>query len=58
MRNRSNVVFCLFLFMIASLSAQDRSNFPWWDYRSSGWLNGRIGVGMQFSNQNSQLYFF
>lgn len=33
-------------------------DFPWWDYRSSTWLNGRIGVGMQFSNQNRQLYFF
>ncbi|MBL7781813.1 MAG: hypothetical protein JNM22_11395 [Saprospiraceae bacterium] len=42
----------------SALGAQARYDFPWWDYRSPSWLNGRVGVGMQFSNQNRQLYFF
>lgn len=42
----------------SALGAQARYDFPWWDYRSPSWLNGRVGVGMQFSNQNQQLYFF
>lgn len=42
----------------SALGAQARYDFPWWDYRSTSWLNGRVGVGMQFSNQNRQLYFF
>ena len=58
MLNRSSAIFFFFLWIVLPLTAQERANFPWWDYRSSSWLNGRIGVGMQFSNQNSQLYFF
>ena len=58
MLNRFSIAVYLFICTVLPLFAQQRSNFPWWDYRSSTWLNGRIGVGMQFSNQNAQLYFF
>ncbi len=58
MLNRSIGVFLISFFVALQLPAQRRADFPWWDYRSSAWLTGRIGVGMQFSNQNSQLYFF
>ena len=58
MLNRSIGVFLICLFVALPSYAQRRGDFPQWDYRSSVWLSGRIGVGMQFSNQNSQLYFF
>lgn len=29
-----------------------------WDYRSTAWLSGRLGVGYQLSNQNRNLRFF
>lgn len=60
MINIPHQLLSLFVILLLSshLSAQSRTDFPWWDYRSDTWLNGRIGVGMQFSNQNRQLYFF
>lgn len=40
------------------MSAQSRQDFLPWDYRSTAWLSGRVGVGYQLSNQNRHLRFF
>ena len=52
----SRAVICGLLLFHTVLSAQPRF-FPW-DYRSTAWLSGRVGVGYQFSNQNRNLHFF
>lgn len=56
--NCAGLTVCFFLLLTLRLSAQSNFDFPQWDARSTSWLAGRVGVGMQFSNQNSQLYFF
>ncbi len=57
MKNKRALAFGSFFCCSVFLFAQTQS-FQWWDYRSAAWLNGRVGVGFQFSNQNRQLYFF
>lgn len=51
------VIGLLFL-STATVFAQTRESFLPWDYRSTAWLSGRVGVGYQFSNQNRNLRFF
>ncbi|HMX40184.1 MAG TPA: hypothetical protein PKD78_07650 [Saprospiraceae bacterium] len=48
----------LLLFPALLLVAQSRQGYLPWDYRSTAWLSGRVGIGYQFSNQNRNLRFF
>jgi len=60
MRTLTPLAATVGLVFFTTLLAAQTSNrgFLPWDYRSTTFLSGRVGVGYQFSNQNSNLYFF